>query len=271
VTVSGLSVQRACQAVRLGRATYYRPLVDWARRDAPVIAALTTLVAAKSRWGFWKCCDRLRLDGHPWNHKRLWRVYCHLRLNLPRRIKKRRPVRFRQPLAVLPQPNAVWAVDFMSDTLYGGRRFRTLNVLDEGVREALAIEIDTSLPAERVIRVLEQVVSWRGQPQAIRLDNGPELIADRFMTWCAERAIELRYIQPGKPDQNAYIERFNRTYRTEVLDAYVFESLDQVREISAEWLQSYNEERPHDALAGLPPAMYRANLEARSSPVAVSR
>ena len=256
--------------MRLGRATDYRPLVDWARRDAPVIAALTTLVAAKSRWGFWKCCDRLRLDGHGWNHKRLWRVYGQLRLNLPRRTKQRLPVRLRQPLVVIPQPNAVWAVDFMSDTLYGGRRFRTLNILDEGVRAGLAIEMDTSLPAERVIRVLEQVVSWRGQPQAIRLDNGPEFIAERFISGCAERAIQLWHIQPGKPNQNAFIERYNRTYRTEVLNAYVCESLDQVREISAEWLQSYNEERPHDALAGLPPAMYRAQLEAGSSPLKLS-
>lgn len=270
VTVHGLPVQRACRAVGLGRATYYRPLLDWARRDAPIIAALTTLVAAKSRWGFWKCCDRLRLDGHLWNHKRLWRVYCQLRLNLPRRAKKRLPMRLRQPLGVIPHPNAVWAVDFMSDTLYGGRRFRTFNILDEGVREGLAIEIDTSLPAARVIRVLEQVVSWRGQPQAIRLDNGPEFLADRFVTWCAERAIQLRYIQPGKPDQNALIERYNRTYRTEVLNAYVFESLEQVQEISARWLQSYNEERPHEALAGLPPATYRAQLEAGNSPMKLS-
>ena len=136
-----------------------------------MIAALTTLVATKSRWGFWKCYGRLRLDGQPWNHKRLWRVYCQLRLNLPRRTKKRLPVRLRQPLTVIPQPNAVWAVDFMSDTLYGGRRFRTLNVLDEGIREGLAIEVDTSLPAARVIRVLSQVMAWRGRPQAIRLDN----------------------------------------------------------------------------------------------------
>ncbi len=270
VTGHGLPVQRACRAVGLGRATYYRPLVDWARRDAPVIAALTALVAAKSRWGFWKCCDRLRLSGHPWNHKRLWRVYCQLRLNLPRRTKKRLPVRCRQPLVVVPQPNVVWALDFMSDTLYGGRRFRTLNILDEGVREWLAIEVDTSLPAERVVRILEPVVAWRGQPQALRLDNGPELIAERFMSWCTERAIALRYIQPGNPGQNAFIERFNRTYRTEVLNAYVFEPLDQVREISAEWLQSYNEERPHEALAGLPPATYRAQLETRSSPLEVS-
>ena len=214
--------------------------------------------------------DRLRNTGHLWNHKRLWRVYCQLRLNLPRRTKKRLPLRFRQPLVVVPQPNVVWAVDFMSDTLYGGRRFRTLNILDEGVREGLAIELDTSLPAERVIRVLEQVVAWRGQPQAIRLDNGPEFIAERFTAWCADRAIALWYIQPGKPDQHAFIERYNRTYRTEVLNACVFESLEQVREFSAEWLQSYNEERPHDALAGVPPALYRANLEARNSPLPLS-
>jgi putative transposase len=270
VSQSGLPVQRACRAVGLGRATYYRPLVDWARRDAPVIAALTTLAAAKSRWGFWKCVDRLRLDGHSWNPKRLWRVYCQLRLNLPRRTKKRLPVRFRQPLVVVPQPNVVWAMDFMSDTLYGGRRFRTLNLLDEGVREVLAIEVDTSLPAERVVRVLEQVVAWRGQPQAIRLDNGPEFLADRVADWCADRGIALRYIQPGKPNQNAFVERFNRTFRHEVLDAYVFESLDQVREISAEWMREYNEERPHDALARVPPATYRAQITARSSPIEVS-
>lgn len=125
--------------------------------------------------------------------------------------------------------------------------------------------MDTSLPAERVIRVLEQGVAWRGQPKAIRLDNGPEFIAERFMAWYADRTIARWYIQPGKPDQNTLIERDNRTYRMEVLNAYVFESLDQVREISAEWLQSYDEERPHDALAGLPPARYRAQLEARRS------
>lgn len=171
---------------------------------------------------------------------------------------------------VVPQPNVVWAMAFMSDTLDGGRRFRTLNILDEGVREGLTIEMDTARPAARVIRVLEQLVAWRGRPQPIRLEKGPELLAELFMAWCTERGIELRDIQPGKPDQNAFIERFNRTYRTEVLDAFVFDSLDQVREISAEGLQSDNEERPHDALAGLPPAVYRTQLDARSSPLPVS-
>ena len=124
---------------------------------------------------------------------------------------------------------------------------------------------------ENIVALSQELgVSRRGQPQAIRLDNGPEFLAERFMSWCAERAIELWHIQPGKPDQHAFIERYNRTYRTEVLNAYVFESLDQVREISAEWLQSYNEEWPHEALAGVPPARYRAQLEVRSSPIEVS-
>ena len=142
----------------------------------------------------------------------------------------------RQPLVALQQSNAGRAVDFMSDTLYVRRRFRTLNILDEDARERLGSEVDTPWPAERVIRVFNQVVARRGQPQAIRLDYVPELIADRFIMWCPMRAIELRYIQPGEADQNAFVEQSNRTYLlTEVQDAYLFEFLDQVREISAEW------------------------------------
>src|SRR5438876_5631102 len=129
----GLPGQQACQAVGLGRATYYRAVGNWAQRDAPVIEALTTLGATNPRWGFWKYVDRLRLTGHRWNHKRLWRVYCQLRLNLPRRAKKRLPVRPVHPMDVIPQPNVMGALDFRSETWYGGRRFRTLNILDEGV------------------------------------------------------------------------------------------------------------------------------------------
>lgn len=257
----GLSVARACKVAKLSRAAYYRQGVDWAQRDRPVIDALNAVVARHHRWGFWKCHDRLRFQGHGWNHKRLWRVYCGLKLNLPRRARRRLPARLRQPLEVLAAPNQVWSVDFMSDSLWGGRRFRTFNVLDEGVREGLAIEIDTSLPAKRVIRVFERLESSRGLPLAIRMDNGPELLAAEFVTWCDKRHIDLRYIQPGKPDQNAYIERFNRTYREEVLDAYVFEDLEQVRAISERWLRLYNEERPHDALGRLPPAAFRARKE----------
>ena len=118
--------------------------------------------------------------------------------------------------------------------------------------------------------MLEQVIAWRGQPQALRLDHGPEFLADRFASWCVDRGIARQYIQPGKLNQNAFIERFNWTYHHEVLDAYVFESLDQVWEISAQWMQEYNEERPHDAVARVPSATYRAQITARSSPLEVS-
>ncbi len=200
----GMSVRRACRVARLPQRSWYRQPADALAGDAEVIAALQAIVARHGRWGFWKCFRRLRLDGHPWNHKRVWRVYCQLKLNLPRRTKKRLPRRERQTLEVPMQANALWSMDFMADTLYGGRRFRTLNVLDEGVREALAIEIDTSLRAERVVRVLEQLKDWRGLPRAIRCDNGPEYTAQPVVDWCRDHGIELRYIQPGKPNQNAY-------------------------------------------------------------------
>ena len=154
----------------LSRAAYYREENRLAARDAPVVEALNAVVAKHGRWGFWKCHDRLRLQGHAWNHKRAWRVYCAMKLNLPRRTKKRL-IRPMQPLDAPLWPNEIWSLDFMSDSLYQGRRFRTLNILDEGVREALAIEIDTSLPAQRVVRALQQLETWRGLPKAIRLDN----------------------------------------------------------------------------------------------------
>jgi len=259
-----LSIVRACQVARLSRAAYYKPEIDWNERDHAVIAALQGVVAQEQRWGFWKCHDRLRAQGYGWNHKRLWRVYCQLRLNLPRRTKRRVPQRVRQPLAVEPRINAVWAIDFMYDTLYSGRVFRTLNVLDEANRGALGIAV--SIPARRVIAFLTQMIELHGRPDAIRCDNGTELTSQAFTDWCREQEIELRFIQPGKPDQNAYIERFNRTYRDEVLSAYLFNALDEVREITAEWLPRYNEIRPHDALGSLPPARYAERLLAAETP-----
>lgn len=252
----GFSIQRSCRLVRLSRTAWYRSPVNGMERDRAVVDALSKLVAARPRWGFWKCYRRLRLDGHGWNHKRVHRVYCAMKLNLPRRTKRRLPTRPRQPLLAPDRLNAVWALDFMHDSLYDGRRFRTLNVIDEGNREALAIEVATSIPARRVVRVLEELVELYGRPQALRLDNGSELTSSVFGEWCEAQQIELRFIQPGKPDQNAFIERFNRTFRHEVLNAYVFESLRQVRQIVDDWLPEYNEERPHDSLGGVPPLMF---------------
>lgn len=201
---------------------------------------------------------RLRLDGHPWNHKRVWRVYQQLGLNLRRKPKKRLPAREPKPLCSPAKPNQSWSVDFMSDSLKDGRTFRTFNVIDDYNREGLWIEIDTSLPAARVERVLEQVAAERGgYPQQLRCDNGPELIAHRVQAWAKRKAVTMAHIQPGKPAQNAFVERFNRTYREAILDMYLFDSLAEVRALTEEWLIDYNLLRPHDALGGLPPIVFR--------------
>ena len=265
-----VSVRRACDLAGLSRSAWYSGPEDRLSRDSEVIDALQAIVKKRPRWGFWKCFHRLRLDGRPWNHKRVYRIYKELGLNHRRKTKRRVITRERQPLEVPAVPNAVWSVDFVHDTLYNGRKFRTLNVMDEGVREALDIEIDTSLPGARLVRTMERIKSWRGLPQAIRCDNGPELVSSKFVEWCEENDVEIKYIQPGKPNQNAYIERFNRTYREEVLSSYLFDDLDEVREITWEWMLCYNEERPHKSLGGLPPVAFREKVEAENSTLELS-
>ena len=258
---SGLPIKRACEIVGLGRASFYRKPRDWRIADAAVIDAINEQLQKSPRSGFWKCYDRMRLKGYEFNHKRVYRVYCLMGLNLKRRTKRVLPKRIVVPLEVTDAPNEQWALDFMHDTLYCGRPFRTLNVIDEGTRECLAVEIDTSLPASRLIRVLEQLKQDRPLPKQIRLDNGPELIAAEFVDWCDANQIELAYIQKGKPQQNGFAERFNGSFRREFLDAYLFEDLDQVRDMAWVWMIDYNEDRPHESLGKLPPAMYRQKLE----------
>ena len=229
---SGLTTSRACEALGFSRATYYRKPRDWRQADSAVIDALNEQLRRSPRSGFWKCYRRMRLRGYSFNHKRVYRVYCLMGLNLKRRTKRVLPKRIAKPLEVLPTSNHQWALDFMHDTLYCGKRFRTLNVLDEGTRECLAIEVDTSLPAARLIRVLEQLKAERGLPNQIRVDNGPELISAEFWDWCNDHDIEVVYIQPGRPQQNGFVERFNGSFRREFLDAYLFENLTQVRDMS---------------------------------------
>jgi putative transposase len=256
VGTHGVSVVRACRVVRLARAAWYRPPRDRLERDRPVIEALTAQVEENGRWGFWKLFDRLHNLGYPWNPKRVHRVYCALRLNRSQRTKRRVPRRPRIPLVAPPTLNQTWALDFMHDSLYDGRVFRTLNVLDQGNREALAIQVGFSLPSRRVIALLDELVALHGAPVTLRLDNGPEFLALALTTWAEAQGITLDFIQPGKPAQNAFIERFNQTYRTEVLDANVFTSLAEVRAITTDWLRRYNTERPHDSLGRVPPLTF---------------
>lgn len=150
----------------------------------------------------------------------------------------------------------------MSDSLTCGRRFRTLNIIDDHNREALNIEIDTSLPTRRVIRSLRQVIEERGKPDRIRVDNGPEYTSKELVEWCSKMGIELLFIQPGRPMQNGYIERFNGTYRRDILDAYMFNDLDEVRELTWKWMEEYNNYRPHDSLKGLSPREYMITKQA---------
>ncbi|MBD1583921.1 IS3 family transposase [Pseudoalteromonas sp. S16_S37] len=258
---AGLSILKACKFVGIGRATYYRSERDWRKADAAVIDAINAQLKKSPRAGFWKCYGRLRFKGYPFNHKRVYRVYCQMGLSLKRRVKRVLPKRVAQPLEVVAQANHQGALDFMHDSLYCGKRFRTLNIVDEGTRECLAIEVDTSLPAERVVRTLEQLKAERGLPKQIRVDNGPELISACLTDWCEAHNIELVYIQPGKPQQNGFVERFNGSFRREFLDAYLFESINQVKEMVWFWRLDYNEERTHESLGDLPPAAYREKLE----------
>lgn len=256
MSVHGLSERQACEIMNLSRTTFR--YAGKKEGDEPVRVALQDLARQKPTWGLPKMVDYLQQRRCGWNHKRIGRIYREMGLNLRKKPKKRLPAREPQPLVPPQSPNESWSLDFMSDSLESGQAFRVLNILDDFNREALWIEIDTSLPATTVIRILEVLVAWRGAPRQIRMDNGPELIARALEEWMREHNIKPAHIQPGKPAQNAYIERFNRTYREDVLDAYLFSSLEEVREITAAWLEDYNMVRPHDALGGLTPYQFAA-------------
>lgn len=211
-----------------------------------MIQALTGAAERYPRYGFKKLFQILRRQGNGWNHKRVHRIYCLLKLNFRR--KGRLPVRNPAPLATPEALNQNWSVDFMHDALICSRRFRMFNIEDDFNREALAIEIDLNIPAQRVVRVFDRIVATRGYPVKMRMDNGPELISLTLAHWAEEYGVVLEFIKPGKPTQNAFIEHFNRTYRTEILDFYLFRTLNEVREITEHWLREYNQKCPHESL-----------------------
>ena len=259
-----LSISKACELVGLSRRAWYSddPADKQLPRDRPVIDALNKLVEQHPRWGFWKYFHALRMAGRRCNHKRVWRIYCAMNLNQKRRAKRRLPDRLRTPLEAPSMPNHTWSFDFMSDTLYSRHRYRVLNVLDAGTREAQDITVGTSLPAGRVVRVLDTLIAEHGKPFRIRVDNGAEMTPTVFVQWCERQQIQIVYIQPGKPNQNAYIEQFNRSFRHEVLDVNLFRTLGDVREVAWAWQITYNEERPHAAPGNVPPAQFKRLITA---------
>jgi putative transposase len=248
-----ISIRLACECLGISE-TCYRYQSKLSSENAQVADWLLRLTENNKQWGFGLCYFYLRnVKGFKWNHKRIYRIYRELELNLrikpKRRLKRDRP----DPLSVPTAPNQVWSIDFMSDALADGRKLRTFNVIDDYNREGLVIDVDLSMPSVRVIRSLEQIIEWRGKPAAIRCDNGPELLSGPLINWANENRITMLYIQPGKPTQNAYIERFNRTARHEWLDLHQFESVSHAQLLATEWLWKYNNERPNTAIGGVPP------------------
>lgn len=245
-----LPISRACKLTKLPRSQYYYRSV---KDDSAVIAALQKLAADHPTYGFRKLFAYLRRAGYGWNHKKVYRIYRQLKMNKRRKSKRRLPQRVKQPLQQQNMINQSWSMDFMSDSLIGGRKFRTLNIIDDCSREVLAIEIDTSLSAKRVIRVLERVIQERSRPRVIRVDNGPEYTSKDFELWAKDRQIGIQYIQPGRPMQNGFIERFNGSYRRDILNAYVFFELYEVRQLTTRWMEEYNTCRPHESLGNAKP------------------
>jgi len=219
--------------------------------------ALQDLAFQHPSYGFRKLFAYIRRSGKPWNHKKVYRVYKLLKLNKKRKGKRRLPARVKQPLQQQTAVNKTWSMDFMSDSIVVGRKFRTFNVMDDCSREALAIKVDTSLSSKRIIRTLNRAIDMHGKPTAVRVDNGPEFTSKDFELWAKEKEITIQYIQPGRPMQNGYIERFNRLYREAVLDAYLFFDLYQVKQLTTEWMEEYNQRRPHEALNNLTPVEWK--------------
>ena len=253
-----VSISLSCLVSGISRSAFYygHKKTD----DSDVIDVLNNIVKNHQRWGFPKCFKRIRALGHKWNHKRVYRIYTELKLNFRRKSKQRLPPRNPQPLTVPDSFGNTWSMDFMTDSLHNKVRFRTFNVIDDSNREALGIDIGLSMPSERVINYLDRLVAWHGYPSKIRVDNGSEFCSYIFTDWAEKHGIFIDYIKPGCPYQNAYIERFNRTYRHEVLDLYIFNNLDDVRSITEKWIETYNAERPHDSLEDLTPLEYKTKF-----------
>ena len=263
------SERRACGLMMLAVTTYrYRSQ----RTDEPLRTRLVELAREKPRFGYRRLQVLLRRSGERVNHKRLHRVYREAGLAI-RRKKRKHCVREGRPLLVRTSANQEWALDFMHDAVDCGRTIRVLSVVDAYTRECLALEVDTSFASRRVTRVLEAIVAERGQPLAIRCDNGPELTSRHFLAWCVERQIELVHIQPGKPAQNGRVESFHGRLREECLNLSWFQNLFDARRKIAAWRKEYNEERPHSSLGYKTPSefaaqaasFYKAEREARNS------
>jgi len=250
----GLSQRRACDLAQCNRMT--ARYISRRDDDAQLRERLKKLAHGNPGLGYRMLCGQLRLEGWAVNHKRIYRLYREEELQLRRKGRKRLKSEGRGMPQPATAPNEEWTLDFIHDALSNGRSFRTLNMLDAFTRECLAMETDTSLSSERVVRVLDQQVAQRGTPQRLRIDNGPEFRAKPLDVWAKKNNVTLFFIEPGKPMQNGQIESFNGRFRQECLDQEWFTTLKEARQTIEEWRINYNTKRPHSSLGYLPPAVW---------------
>ena len=252
-----ISVRRCCSALGFRRQTYYHRRRGHRPEELDqVIADLLHQTTKRFvAWGFWMVFHFLRKQGHPWNHKRVYRIWKAEQLHL--RIPPKRSKIKRKYLELLPPEriNEGWAMDFLSDWVVGPgqEKVRIINIMDECSRKALWTEAHLSISAKTLVEVLEKVIEWRGKPAYIRCDNGPEFISQRLAQWADFHGVDIRFIQPGKPTQNGLIERLNGTLRKECLNLEWFESIPKLNEQLQDWWQVYNSLRPHSSIGYLTP------------------
>ena len=263
----GLSERRACRLVGMARTSCrYEPRRQG--QQEKLKARLRTLAGERRRFGYRRLTVLLRREGWTVNHKRVYRLYGQERLQVRRRKRKRMGAVERQPCTTPTRLNQRWSMDFVSDALSDGRKFRSLNIVDDFNRECLAAEVDTSIPGARVVRVLERLRDQRRLPEVLVTDNGPEFAGQALDVWAYQQGVKLRFIEPGKPVQNAFIESFNGKMRDECLNEHWFLSLSEARETVEAWRRDYNEVRPHSALGNRTPLEFTARGAALRSPTA---
>lgn len=259
----GLTERRALRVMGMSASSLrYQPAED---RNTALREQIVALAQRHRRYGAEMIYLKLRQAGERVNHKRVERLYALERLQVRRRRRKKIPVSERQPLVRPGTANEVWSMDFVFDRVASGRVIKMLVIVDDATHEAVAIIPEHSIGGDHLVRLLDQVCAVRGRPAVIRTDNGKEFTGKAMLTWAYRNKVALRLIEPGKPNQNAYVESFNGRLRDECLNEHWFTSLLHARTIIAGWVREYNEERPKPGLGGLTPAAYAKQLAAKAA------
>ena len=261
----GLSERAALRIVRMSASSLrYRPTPD---RNAELREKIVALAQRHRRYGAGMIYLKLRQAGEIVNHKRVERLYAEEKLQIKRRKRKKVPFADRQPLERPETANAVWSMDFVFDRVAGGRQLKILGIVDDATTECVAAHAEHAMGGDHLVRVLDRICQVRGYPETIRTDNGKEFTSRAMLTWAHEHGVKLRLIEPGKPNQNAYIESFNSRFRDECLNEHWFFHLKHARQLIEAWQKEYNEERPKKGLGGLTPSQHAEQLAKKSSKV----